>query len=314
MDAEKRRQLRDAFGAFMTGVTVVTTNDGEGMPIGFTANSFSSVSLDPPLLLVSIDKRSANFANFTGCPHFAINILAEQQKETSNVFAQKIEDRFSLVNWHKASSGVPLLDGSSAWFDCALHQVVDAGDHAILIGQVKEFESVGTAGLGYYRGAYFTPYQNAESLISGPNVLVSTLIEFDGQVLMVKGENGFTLPSRPVNKSSVSETLNRLIGELDIEASPGFVYSIYEDRQKNQQHIVFLCAQPTASRQPCAEQDRPQWYPLSDFAALPVNDEALKSLMERFIRENAVGNYGLYYGDETRGSVRSFALPADQEA
>lgn len=308
MDADKRRQLRDAFGAFMTGVTVVTTNDRQGNPIGFTANSFSSVSLDPALLLVSIDKRSANFANFTGCEHFAVNILAEQQKETSNIFAQKIEDRFALIDWHKADSGVPLIDESSAWFDCSLHQVVDAGDHAILIGKVEAFSSSGTAGLGYYRGVYFTPYQNAESLIGGPDVVVSALIESAGQALMVEKEGSYSLPSRRVNQSSVSETLNTLIGDLAIEASPGFVYSIWEDRQKNQQHIVFLCAQPTGSPLPDVRQA--QWYSLNQLQALPIADSALKSLMNRFVSENAVGNYGLYYGDESQGSVRHFALKA----
>ncbi len=80
MDADKRRQLRDAFGAFMTGVTVVTTNDAQGQPIGFTANSFSSVSLDPALLLVSIDKRSANFDNFTQCPHSLLTSWRSSRK------------------------------------------------------------------------------------------------------------------------------------------------------------------------------------------------------------------------------------------
>ncbi|MDI6935963.1 flavin reductase family protein, partial [Serratia sp. Se-PFBMAAmG] len=216
MDADKRRQLRDAFGAFMTGVTVVTTNDAQGQPIGFTANSFSSVSLDPALLLVSIDKRSANFENFTQCPHFAINILAEQQKETSNIFAQKVADRFSLVKWRKGEFNTPLLDESSAWFECAMHQVIDAGDHAILIGKVEQFDSCGTPGLGYYRGAYFTPYQNAESLIAGPNVVVSALIESAGQALVVKKENGYGLPSQTVNNRSVSETLNLLFTGLNI--------------------------------------------------------------------------------------------------
>jgi len=308
MDADKRRQLRDAFGAFMTGVTVVTTNDRQGNPIGFTANSFSSVSLDPALLLVSIDKRSANFANFTGCDHFAVNILSEQQKETSNIFAQKIEDRFALIDWRKADSGVPLIEESSAWFDCSLHQVVDAGDHAILIGKVEAFSSCGTAGLGYYRGVYFTPYQNAESLIGGPDVVVSALIESAGQALMVEKQGSYSLPSRRVNQSSVSETLNQLFADLEVQASPGFVYSIWEDRQKNQQHIVFLCVQSGASKLNTARQA--QWYSLNQLDALPIADSALKSLMNRFVRESAVGNYGLYYGDECQGSVRHFALKA----
>lgn len=154
MDDEKRKQLRDAFGAFMTGVTVVTTFDPLDQPQGFTANSFSSVSLDPPLLLVSIDKRSANFDNFVQSSYFAINILAEQQKDVSDIFARKMSDRFSQVAWHTGTAGTPLLGGSAAWFECAMHQVVDAGDHAILIGEVKQFAANAQPGLGYYRGGY----------------------------------------------------------------------------------------------------------------------------------------------------------------
>ncbi len=103
---------------------------------------------------------------------------------------------------------MPLIDNSSAWFDCSLHQVVDAGDHAILIGKVEGFESNATAGLGYYRGAYFTPYQNAQSLIGGPQVVVSALIEFEGHAVMVRqNDGGYQLPSSAVEKRSVSETL-----------------------------------------------------------------------------------------------------------
>lgn len=307
MQTDKRRQLRDAFGAFMTGVTVVTSRDKNGKPVGFTANSFASVSLDPALLLVSIDKRSANFSNFTGCTWFAVNILSEQQKETSNIFAQKVEDRFGLIDWRASDNDTPLIDGSSAWFDCALHQVIDAGDHAILLGRVEGFDSAGTAGLGYYRGAYFTPYHNAEALINRLSVEVSVLIEFNGQVVMVPYGDSYRLPTRSVTKGSVNDTLKALMTELGIHASPGFVYSVYEDRQNNKQHIVLLCALPTEP-----ESDRPalqqaQWYPPEKLSALPVGDSALKSLMTRFVRENAAGNYSIYYGDELSGSIRQFA-------
>lgn len=311
MDADKRRQLRDAFGAFMTGVTVVTTHDAKGEPIGFTANSFSSVSLDPALLLVSIDKRSANFEHFTQCRHFAVNILAEQQKETSNVFAQKIADRFARVGWHCGEQGTPLIDESSAWFECSLHQVIDAGDHAILIGNVLQFASSGTAGLGYYRGAYFTPYQQAESLISGPDVVVSALIESAGKVLLVRQSEGYGLPAQTMRGRSVDETLTQVFSTLQIAASPGFIYSMWEDRQKKQQHIVFLCAQPTGGTLPAVDQG--EWRDLQDLAAVPVANGALQALLGRYMREYAAGNYGLYYGDEAQGSVRQFSAPAHQE-
>ncbi|HAF2130767.1 TPA: flavin reductase family protein [Salmonella enterica] len=307
MQTDKRRQLRDAFGAFMTGVTVVTSRDKNDEPIGFTANSFSSVSLEPAMLLVSIDKRSTNFSNFTECAWFAVNILSEQQKETSSIFAQKTEDRFGLINWHASDNGTPLIDDCSAWFDCALHQVIDAGDHAILLGRVEGFDSAGTAGLGYYRGAYFTPYHNAEVLINRLSVEVSALIEFNGQVVMVQHGDNYRLPTRCVTKGSVNDTLKALMAELGIHGNPGFVYSVYEDRQNNKQHIVLLCVLPTEP-----ESDRPtlqhaQWYDSEKLSALPVSDSALKSLITRFVRESAVGNYSIYYGDELSGSVRQFA-------
>ncbi|PKH22364.1 flavin reductase [Enterobacterales bacterium CwR94] len=307
MDIDKRRQLRDAFGAFMTGVTVVTSVDDTGKPIGFTANSFTSVSLDPALLLVNIDKRSANLAHFTEGSHFAVNILSEQQKETSNIFAQKVEDRFALVKWRNSDAGVPLIDDSSAWFECERHQVVDAGDHLILIGKITAFDSCGTAGLGYYRGAYFTPYQNAESLITSPKVMVSALIECNGSVVMVKENGRYNLPSRPVADGSVSDTLGGLMQKLAMPAHPGFVYSIYDDRQQHLQHIVFLCALPTDAQHANPQADNAQWFPLDQLATLPIEDAALKSMMNRFVRENAVGNYSIYYGDENSGSVKQFA-------
>ena len=186
MTLENRRLLRDAFGTFMTGVTVVTTLDEAGAPIGFTANSFSSVSLDPALLLVSIAKTSGNYARFMATKGFAINILSESQKDVSNTFAKPVENRFATVKWQIGPHGAPILHGVSAWFDCSTHQVIDAGDHAILIGKVAAFEASGQAGLGYYRGSYFTPAQAGAALASGPAVVVSALIEQDGHVLWTR--------------------------------------------------------------------------------------------------------------------------------
>ena len=112
MDAvNKIRELRDAFGSFMTGVTVVTTCKDDGTPLGFTANSFASVSLDPALLLVSIAKTSSNYHNFADASHFAINILAEEQKDVSNTFARPSDDRFAHLAWTKSEYKNPLHFG-----------------------------------------------------------------------------------------------------------------------------------------------------------------------------------------------------------
>ncbi|MEL6980158.1 MAG: flavin reductase family protein, partial [Pseudomonadota bacterium] len=137
------RALRDAFGAFLTGVTVVTTVGEDGAPRGFTANSFASVSLDPPLLLVCPARRLSSFAAFEGCRDFAISVLAEGQEAVSNIFASSKGDRFAEVAWRPAASGAPVIEGAAAAFACTAQSVVPAGDHVILIGRVTAFERSG---------------------------------------------------------------------------------------------------------------------------------------------------------------------------
>ena len=145
------RALRNAFGTFITGVTVVTSHDRVGAPIGFTANSFTSVSLDPPLVLVCLAKTSSNYDMLMQAAGFAVNVLSEAQVELSNTFARPAKDRFADLTWDKGPEGSPVLDGVTAWFDCKMHKTVDAGDHAILIGEVMAFDS-GREGLrAHYR-------------------------------------------------------------------------------------------------------------------------------------------------------------------
>lgn len=149
------RTLRDALGCFATGVTVVTTRDGAGSPIGLTANSFSAVSLDPPLILFCLAKSSSNLARFWAAEHFAINVLHIGQQPTSGVFARSTEDRFQDVAWESWDTGAPILSGSLASFECATHEVVEAGDHLVFIGRVlrARFEPRRDP-LLYFRGKY----------------------------------------------------------------------------------------------------------------------------------------------------------------
>ena len=189
------RALRDAFGCFMTGVTVVTTIDAGGKPQGFTANSFSSVSLDPPLLLVSLANSSRNLEAFAKGTGFAVNVLAEGQKDLSGTFARPSDDRFANVYWKKGPLGSPVIAGVSAWFDCTLDQAIAAGDHTILIGRVGGFDATPAPGLGYYRGAYVTPAQTAAQIPAGPDVVITAILEADGKVLLQDdGRGGLTLP------------------------------------------------------------------------------------------------------------------------
>ncbi|WP_340110151.1 flavin reductase family protein [Pikeienuella sp. HZG-20] len=154
-DIRDSRALRDAFGAFVTGVTIVTTTGAAGEPIGLTANAFTSVSLNPPLLLVCISRQSFSLAAIQRAGGFAVNILAEDQQALSHRFAHRVEDRFKGVNWRPGPVGGPLLDGVCGWFDCRLHDQFAAGDHVILIGRVAGFDHTSRRPLGYARGGYF---------------------------------------------------------------------------------------------------------------------------------------------------------------
>ena len=130
------RTLRDALGCFASGVTIVTARGADGVPVGLTANSFTSLSLDPPLLLVCIAHSSNSAPTLLEAEHFAVNVLQIGQQPASNRFASKAEDRFSATAWSEGHGGVPVLDGSLGSFECKRHAVHEGGDHFILIGEV----------------------------------------------------------------------------------------------------------------------------------------------------------------------------------
>jgi flavin reductase (DIM6/NTAB) family NADH-FMN oxidoreductase RutF len=146
--------LRRAFGTFLTGVTVVTTRDQDGLPCGMTANSFTSVSLDPPLVLVCVGKGSSNIAAFEATDRFAVNILSHDQAGVATTFSARGIDRFATVACREAVTGVPILADCLGWFDCTLHQRVVAGDHVILIGRVEDLQIDHRPPLGFCRGRF----------------------------------------------------------------------------------------------------------------------------------------------------------------
>lgn len=149
------RTLRDAMGCFATGITIVTSRAADGSPIGLTANSFTSVSLNPPLLLVSIANNAGSAETLRQAEQFAVNVLQTSQQPASNRFAGKGEDRFAATAWHEGETGMPLLDGSLGSFECKRHAVHDGGDHFLLIGEVvrAQFEPRRDP-LLYFRGKY----------------------------------------------------------------------------------------------------------------------------------------------------------------
>ncbi len=146
------KDLRQALGCFATGVTVVTTMCPDG-PLGITANSFASVSLDPPLVLWSPARKSARFPAFEAASHFAVHILSQSQRDLSNRFAQE-GFAFDELDYESGEGGVPLLSDCAARFECLHAAGYDGGDHLIIVGEVLRFESTQKPPLIYHRGGY----------------------------------------------------------------------------------------------------------------------------------------------------------------
>lgn len=148
------RSFRKVLGCFATGVTVVTTRGDGDKPIGVTVSAFSSLSLDPPLVLFCLDKRNGSLDSFRDSP-FAINVLREDQRQVSIQFASRGNDKWQGIAYAVNEHGVPVIDNCLAHMECLPHHVVDGGDHMIVIGRVHHLEcQTGGQPLVYFRGAY----------------------------------------------------------------------------------------------------------------------------------------------------------------
>lgn len=146
--------LRQALGSFATGVTIITTLGKNGQKVGMTANSFNSVSLDPPLVLWSLDKNTNCFEDFINASSFAIHVLAADQQDLSERFANIGQDRFNNLECSQGLDGIPILDHYSACFQCTMEHRYEGGDHIILVGKVVDFIDNQLPPLVFYRGQY----------------------------------------------------------------------------------------------------------------------------------------------------------------
>jgi flavin reductase (DIM6/NTAB) family NADH-FMN oxidoreductase RutF len=149
------RQFRDVLGHFVTGITVVTCVGRDGRKVGVTINSFNSVSLEPPLVLFSVGRAGYSFDDLMACDKLAINMLAENQEELSNRFAQPGGDKWQDIDFATNDAGVPLLKGCLARLECTPEMRYEGGDHVIIVSRVDRLEARDDVGpLVYYRGSY----------------------------------------------------------------------------------------------------------------------------------------------------------------
>ena len=145
--------IRQALSKFATGVTVVSTIDNFGNPIGMTANSFSSVSLNPPLVLWSIGNNQPSYDIFTNAKGYSVNILSKEQENLCKLFSSPVDDKFEKIKFSLSENGFPIIDNSLAWFDCLKWQNYPGGDHEILVGEVKKFHTSETSPLIFWNGS-----------------------------------------------------------------------------------------------------------------------------------------------------------------
>jgi flavin reductase (DIM6/NTAB) family NADH-FMN oxidoreductase RutF len=302
------KKFRQALGTFATGVTVATTIDDEGKPRGFTANSFTSVSLEPPLILICLANDAEGCAVFTGADRFCVNVLAEDQQHISAVFASPVEDRFDGVAWHPGNGGCPVIDGAISWFECERYNVIDAGDHTILIGKVTGYESSSRSPLVYCGGSYveFGLLQQAMGYASrGLSTRIAAVVDCQGLIPMVRrADTGkLTLPTAE-QVGSVGEvgTLSGKLAKNGIIAAIPFVCAVYEDAQRKTHNVVYRGSAESV------DTDKLKDFELIALDAIPwdqLSDDVLKKLLERYCDERESDAFGVYVGDAEKGEVHT---------
>lgn len=179
-----RDGFRRALGEFATGVTVITTY-ADGKPYGMTSNSFSSVSLDPPLVLWSIRRESQSFAAFADCAHFVVNVLAADQIDLSQAFARSGPDKFEGLNWTSGPGGAPVLDKVSAVFECRRTEVHEGGDHLILLGQVERYTRYDRQPLLFAKGRYAVAADHPDTQVFAAPYSGHAQVALDEQILSI---------------------------------------------------------------------------------------------------------------------------------
>ena len=296
------QELRKAFGTFLTGVTVVTTTNNDGGPVGFTANSYTSVSLDPPLVLVCPALTLKTIDTFMTCHHFVINILAEGQQDVSTTFSCIGDDRFSQVSWHQNQWRMPILDSVVSHFSCSVHDRIIAGDHLVLIGQVQEFQTTDTPALGYLKGNYLNleMERRAEQLASSnPDMVVGAIVAWNNQVLLIKTPQGYQLPHIKLSKKQNAQSaIRQLLVDQQLDGNVGSVYSIFDDQESNTTFSFYLTEAKNGTTSGFGE-----YVSINRLNTIQFFSKALQEMMLRYSLDRKNCIFGLYVGNQSRGDI-----------
>ena len=301
------RELRQVLGAFVTGVTVITTVDAQGKPHGLTVNSFSSVSLDPPLVLWSQSLAAPSHPVFRDAQRFVVNILADDQVAISNQFARGNADKFAGCATDAGLGGVPLIRGSAAWLECRRMDAFRGGDHMVFLGQVERIERTGRQPLVFGSGRYLVAQPHDLGSVytgSGPNiarlqavrVATRALVELSDELdetlgLGVWGNHGPTIVRWEEARKPVSDNLRTGLVLPVLTSATGLAFAAWLPTELSEPFVLAEAAARRAANQ----------APLSE--GLPRRLADIRRL--GFVRLVGIDDFSDLYG----GSISALSVP-----
>jgi flavin reductase (DIM6/NTAB) family NADH-FMN oxidoreductase RutF len=301
-----RRELRRALGRFVTGVTVLTAHDDDGRLRGLTANSFTSVSLDPPLVLVCIDHRTASHEVFERTAGFVVNILADDQTELANRFASSGADKFDDVAMVPGRAGAPVLDGCTAWLSCDVESRFPAGDHLVVIGRVREFATEGSQPLAFCQGAYVSLLPDRiEALGAGDGqVVVAWLVESGERLVLADdpdAEGGLDLPTSRWRDTRLDDDgLAALFAqEFGVSGDVQSLFSVFDDHERGVLTLIYRAQ----ARDELSTRVGLHGFATDDLPWARISRRHLRETLQRYVSERVVHRFGIYAGSLEHGQV-----------
>jgi flavin-dependent trigonelline monooxygenase, reductase component len=238
-----------------------------------------------------------------------VSVLAGDQTDVSGVFASKSPDKFAQVAWRTRVTGAPVMEGAAATFDCKTHDVVDAGDHIILIGRVVDFVHTNSSPLGYCRGAYvdFSLSQNALAA-AGARAQVGAILEHRDGLVLLETKDGLQLPTGvKLEPQSDAGSLRGVLAKLGLAAHLDFIFAVFESGFGPTASVHVYYRGRVSTRLAAMMDSAIHIAPLSRIPWDELRDDAVRSMLQRYVRERSDDAFGIYVGDTQTGTVQTLA-------
>jgi flavin reductase (DIM6/NTAB) family NADH-FMN oxidoreductase RutF/ADP-ribose pyrophosphatase YjhB (NUDIX family) len=290
-----RQLLRNCYGSFPVGVTVVTTRDADGVLWGMTASSFNSISMDPPLVSISIIEQTPSHHAFTHSREFGISILGVEQADLARKFATPADDKFSGVGFENTGYGAPILANASAWLVCNPVQRLAVGDHTLLIGEVVACKANDVPALAYHRGGFFSLAEKSEAakLPRRSHGAVGFIVEYDSKIALVRDNRTgrWSLPAGPPQAApTIDESLRRTAKQLiGTEVEPDFLYSIADLHE----HLACNIYRGRLLQAP-TDTDRVRWFTEQEIPWSDLGSTVMTNVIRRYLEERVADQFGVF--------------------